>query len=240
MGLVTSCCCGCSLAQGTVGTGIFSLIRSLASVALGIVFLKAEPEDFLNEQEDKRIEKYQRMFWKSWAETVGAGLIAEGIVMLLATLFLFVGVKTKKRGYLLPWLIIMGFSFAVSIPSGIYNLVTGHMNIISLVFVLAMLSIMIYLYIVVLSFYKSLFPNAFTSTPIQYPTGAHGFNQPGYVIQLPPGGADGYTSLHADFKPTPPPSYMPAGPTPYAQAYPAQFQPPPPYSDVAAEYPERK
>lgn len=243
MGLVGSCCCGCTLAQGTVATGIVSVIRAAISLVCGGILIDASPHDLdldeLKKQYPTRsreeIEEAARIAFRA----MGWGFIADGVLVLFVSILLFVAVKTKRKGYLLPWIVLQGIAFFLATPTVVYRVVTGGFPLPIAIVALGTVSLMIYLYIVVLSYYKSL--AVFAGAHVPMIPSIDPYNQPGYVVN-PPGAVaamppNGYGPMDIK-KEGDPPVYPPSMTMPntmYPPQYtptPPQYNPPPPYSQV--------
>lgn len=230
MVLVRSCCCGCSLAQGTVGTGIVSTIESILYILLGALFLNVHFKD-----EDRHNTPVSETYFHN----VGIYMVVQGSVVVIACICLFCAVKTRRRALLLPWLIIRGILLGLGLLGCIVLIASGQ-NIAVTAGNILWMTLVVYLFIVVFSYYKSDMERTCTQGQVLSTAPTAGFvpipQQPQYEYKPPYGVASappaGTTTVYTAPNPTgqqyyPTQSYAYTVQQPYPQAQGGSIQPPP-------------
>merc|ERR1712126_635215 len=144
---VSSCCCGCSLKQGTVIIGAVSITFSILYILMywGAQYLGLE--EYLEAQgQDDMSKKVHIVF-----------MIAMGVISILnicVNSCLIHGANKDNPKLLLPWIILMGINICLSIFNLPFLFVS--LQIVSGIISLAFTLIWVYLFVVVTSFKKEL------------------------------------------------------------------------------------
>uniref|UniRef100_T1ILG8 Uncharacterized protein n=1 Tax=Strigamia maritima TaxID=126957 RepID=T1ILG8_STRMM len=227
MGTVNSCCCGFTLEQGTIGTGVYCLIIALINFSTGIWALKYT-------------HAHRPSYYHYDSDYINYGVCALifSILGILATIFLLVGVSKKRRGFIMPWIVMYGITLVIGLPTLVFLTLNVSGDISVTIGQAIGFTIMIYLYIVVISYYKTFdqLPVYSTSTP---------YNQPGFVVQSNvryyTAGEVGHTNpsfsntKHPDNLPSHPPAELRFTPEPFTHGSVAYLAKP--YANGPSNYP---
>lgn len=148
-----TCCCGCSLETGTFLIGIYSGIQSLLIAGVGVWLIVLDGEEKRGEQGTTRYDSNQSR-GLGFMGGLGVALIVIGAIAILITALLFVGVQTKRSGYLLAWLVANGVYIGLCTLGVLGSFLNG--NMLQALLNIAVLTLDCYLWSVVNSFYHLL------------------------------------------------------------------------------------